>query len=614
MTLPVTVAFHDDEAALDLPSRLAHANGYSSVRRFVSAAGIKTTDVARGEHVALSRLSKWSGVELARLAAFAITRHQSTRWTIGHAAFDKEARLGNRYRFCPCCIAEDLAHGGGRPGARAYTRASWMTRAVATCIVHRRPILEVPYTTDEGRDFSRYVADNAESISRIATASGWSSPSPLDAYLHDRILGVMREPFLDMFEAYVVAGLCTHLGRFLKRHRTALGSVPAYLWDASDGDLGLHVARQGEANIREIVAAALQSAWIGGASKMSYRSLAVWLRGNSNDENLFRVFELFQDIAERSLPFEPGELALTRVRCRHLHTVRSAALEFSMSETRVLQLIRSSGLAPDPAIPPRKILMGAQKAQELLAAATATLTSKQARELLDVSELVMSQILKAKLIQVVEQKESGRDFARIRREDLVRFQEDVFSQARRVENDVGFLKSIQEGCRRCGCSYDEILRLIRDRTIEKVYASDNHNFRLSYLLVDWREVVANVVDGRKSVPDTPDGLLNCRDAERSLRVASATVRYLIDNSHLLTQRVRNVRTNRNQSFITLASVEKFKTEHISIADLAVQLETHPIAVERMLSKNGVQPIYEREGRVARFYKRSELASLHRFSL
>jgi DNA-binding transcriptional MerR regulator len=112
----------------------------------------------------------------------------------------------------------------------------------------------------------------------------------------------------------------------------------------------------------------------------------------------------------------------------------------------------------------------------------------------------------------------------------------------------------------------------------------------------------------------PSDLLNNRQAARLLRVAPPTIRYLIENGYVSTSTDWNMKTNRKQSYIRLASVEKFAETHISIADLAAQLETHPAVIEKMLSKNGIAPIYEQEGRVARFYQQSELAPLNMFSL
>ncbi|MGO7981435.1 TniQ family protein [Rhizobium johnstonii] len=641
MTLPVVVPFHDDEVALDLPSRLAHANGYSSVRRFVEAAGIRTTDLAAGEDVAVERLAEWSGIDTARLSEFASrTEGRSMRWTIGKATFNKESRVGHRYRYCPSCVARDIKAGVGRPGALTYTRAAWMTRAIRTCAVHSQLIVEAPYSKAFGRDFSRYVSENADEIcSHANCATAGSARSSLDVYLNDRILGIERNTYLDQFEVYVVINLCAYLGEFVTKYRSALGEFSEAPWNLGDAEVGFFFASQGEAAIRHLMSIVLRSYWLTGARKMPFGPLALWLRRNRDNADCAAFVELFQDISERNLPLGPGELSVFRVRHRYVHTLLSAATEFGMSEERVLQLAETAGLVAHPLPRVNKVLFNAEKLNVILKAATATLTSKQAREKLDVTEEIMSRILKAGMIDLVEQKNDGRKFARIREEDLIKFQTGLFSQARMMSHDDSdSCVTISDASKRCFCTYDEVVSLVRNGSLKYVGALPNHAFRLSHLLVDWNEVMDVVVEKRLATKaagneiacdkisasrtiwkneishGVPSDLLNNRQAARLLRVAPPTIRYLIENGYVSTSTDWNMKTNRRQSYISLASVEKFAETHISIADLAAQLETHPAVIEKMLSKNGIAPIYEQEGRVARFYQQSELAPLNMFSL
>ncbi|NKJ03727.1 MULTISPECIES: TniQ family protein [unclassified Rhizobium] len=641
MTLPVVVPFHDDEVALDLPSRLAHANGYSSVRRFVEAAGIRTTDLAAGEEIAIERLAKWSGVEPERLSKFAQrTLGRSLRWKLGEAMFDKESRVGHRYRYCPSCVAHDIETGVGRPGALTYTRAAWMTRSIRTCVIHSEPIVEAPYSKTFGRDFSRYVSENATEICGHANcATTTSTPSNLDVYLNDRIFGIARQPYLDQFEAYVVVNLCVYLGQFVKKYRSALGEFSEAPWNLGDAEVGFFFAIQGETAIRHLMSIVLRSSWLTGARKMPFGPLALWLRRNRDNSDCAAFVELFQNISERNLPLGPGELSVFRTRRRYLHTLLSASTEFGMSDERVLQLAETAGLVAHPLPRLNKVLIDADKLNAVLKAATATLTSKQARERLGVTEVVMSRILKAGMIDLVEQKNDGRKFARIRNEDLIKFQTKLFSKVGMLSlDDGGSYTTIADASRRCFCTSDELIALVRDGSLRHVGALPNHAFRLSDLLVDWTEVMEIFVEKRLAAKaagnevagaqmdvhstiwkndiahGVPSYLLNNRQAARLLRVAPPTIRYLIDNGYVSTTADRNIKTKRKQAYISVESVERFAENHISIADLAAQLETHPVIIEKMLSKNGIKPIYEQEGRVARFYQRSELEPLNMFSL
>lgn len=642
MTLPVVVPFHDDEVALDLPSRLAHANGYSSVRRLVEAAGIKLTDLAKGEEAAIGRLAKWSGIEPERLSKFAQRTTGRTRsWKLGEAVFDKDARTGHRYRYCPACVAGDIGVGGGRPGALTYTRAAWMTRSIRTCTIHCQPIVETPYSETLGRDFSRYVTENsAEIFDQADLAIKASGPSSFDIYLNERIFGIERGGYLDQFQAYVIAILCTFLGKLFAQYRAGLAEFAGVPWDLGDADVGFYFASQGEAVIRSAMAIVLRTYWLKVAGKMPFGRLALWLRRNRDSPDFVTLVELFQDITERNLPWAPGELGVVHARHRYIHRLLSASNEFNMTRARVLQLAESAGLVAHPLPPLNKLLFDAEKLNAVLRPASETLSAKDAQSRLGVSEAVMSRIVKSGMLEVTEQKDI-RTVARIRDEDLVKFQTGLFSGARLVTCvDDDLFVSVKTAVKKCFCTYADVIALIHNGSLRNVGALPDHEFRLSHLLVDPREVITVVADKRlkvermedaggkvnratppKSIAERPcgipSGLMSNRQAGRMLRVSSPTIRYLADNGHIVVIVERNMLTTHFQNYLAVASVERFAREHISIADLAAQLETSPIVIERMLSKQGIKPIYEKrspEDRVARYYRQSELAPLNIFSL
>lgn len=104
MTLPVTVDFHSDETRMSLLSRLAIANGYSSVREFLDFTDTNAHAVRSGSPEAISTLAEWSGVEPHVLQSYNITTERHSTWRLGAASMSRDMRIGRSHRYCPKCV------------------------------------------------------------------------------------------------------------------------------------------------------------------------------------------------------------------------------------------------------------------------------------------------------------------------------------------------------------------------------------------------------------------------------------------------------------------------------------------------------------------------------
>ncbi|TCU18648.1 hypothetical protein EV131_114155 [Rhizobium laguerreae] len=166
----------------------------------------------------------------------------------------------------------------------------------------------------------------------------------MDDYIASRIRGSSAEPYLDRFEAFIANDLCDHLGRFLKSHALGFPFVPDELRAASAREIGFHVARKGESEIRNVIESVIHRTQPNGTARFSFGVLGRWLRSNTNREEYLELVELFQDVAERNLPYGPGDVCLVPVGRRYLHSVHSAAQEYGLFEERIVELLRTAGL------------------------------------------------------------------------------------------------------------------------------------------------------------------------------------------------------------------------------------------------------------------------------
>jgi hypothetical protein len=256
MTLPITVPFRDDEPWTGVASRLAIANGYSSMKSFLASAGVHPRNLVNGDVEESELLAKWSGVPADALNRYVTpTASKGGIWKLGDAWFSKGSRRANRIRMCPNCIIEDIETGNEMPSARPRLRAPWLTRAFQNCVEHRRPILEIEVPIESVDEFSHTVATYLEMLRSAATSPHVPADVTVDTFVQDRILGRLTHQHLNMLEVYIVTELAERFGAFLQGYREALGETDLDLDGCDARTLGFNVIAAGPEVIRSVVKA-----------------------------------------------------------------------------------------------------------------------------------------------------------------------------------------------------------------------------------------------------------------------------------------------------------------------------------------------------------------------
>lgn len=611
MALPVVIEMHEEETPVSRANRLSAANGFSSFGRFLEMTSISLSGLSRGNEECLAKLAWWSGAAQVALARYASkTESRKGTWRIGDATFGKESRSGSRFRYCPQCVVEDLETANGRPVSRPYVRPSWMCRAVLNCTAHRRPILEFPFASRKTNDFCQFVASNLVRIRAQSSEPCSDISMEMDGYITSRIRGVSAEPYLDRFEAFVANDFCNHMGRFLKSHAVGFPFVPDELRAASAREIGFHVVRKGESEIRNVIESVIHRKQPTGTARFSFGALGRWLRSNTKREEYWELVELFQDVAERNLPYGPGDVCLVPVRRRYLHSVHSAAQEYGLFEERIVELLRTAGLIGKPSKGHSSIYFDAAQAHPVLLAATQTLTSQEARGELGVSQGVIVKLLESGLLPRVEERTSIRGYSRIRVQDLREFQQRIFKSVV-VGDTSGDMLSIANVCRATLLETPDVLSALICGCLQNVSAPSDHKYRIDRLLFNREEVVRHFLNPRRVLGEI-DGskILKQRDAATYLKVKTATVPYLMAQGLLESQVVANPVIRRKQSVVSVTALDAFMEEFIPVSEVAAQYETHTNVVLEALQKQGIVPIYDDCGtQVSRFIRRSELVEV-----
>ena len=607
MALPVPLTMQEYETPESYAVRLCAANGFSSYRRFLTLTDMTSSGLSKGQPEALVHLAKWSGVgvgSLSRYAAVTATRYLT--WRLGAAVFNKEARPGRRFRYCPCCVLDDLENGAGPVASRPFVRAGWACRAVKNCVEHRRPLLEAPHSPVFGSDFCSFVQANRGLILSQAEEVYPPALVEVDTYCESRIRGDAAEPYLDSLDAHVAIDLCTHFGRFMKRHPHTLKRIPGPLLREPAREIGFFVVRQGEQRIRDVVIDIIRTQRPKGASKFLFGSLGKWLRDNCDRPEFSSVLELFQDVAERNLPYGPGEICFVPVRKRYLHTVQSASEEYGLFHRRIVQLLKEAGILDDASLSRARIYFDADKAHEILLAASQTITSKEAATALGISEKPLMRLLKRGLLPQVEGRLHERAYTRIRREDLNGLVQKIFAGVAVGSLDGSWI-TVDQLCARACAEKDEVIASLIDGAIQDVAAPADHCFRLDELRFHPSKSVQHLVSTRKTANEQAgEEVLNCKGASTRLGAKRGTARYLLSLGLLTPVEVANPAGKQRQIMVTVASLEAFLKEHVLVSEVAASHCTSTNMILDAMQRAGARPIYDNCNNVSRFFRKSDI--------
>jgi predicted DNA-binding transcriptional regulator AlpA len=607
MTLPVTVHFHEGETPLSLTSRLAAANGYSSLANFLDYTDINAKMIESGESNAIASLSHWSGIAVDSLQRFAISSGETrATWKIGSAEFSKDMRRGNRHRFCAHCVLEDLEQEGGRAVARPWVRSWWMVRAILSCERHNIALIEVDVEDIGDRnDFVQFVADNVDRFRDLATKPKIALSTRVDTYLRDRVMGIAGPSFVDGLAAYVVVELSSYAGWFIEKHNV---EGP---WATADDcrdtrEKGFMALNAGRDEFEEMYVRVIRREHpTRGDIKLFLGRILSWLRRNADKPSHSDVVDLFQNIVVRHIPIGPGDVFIREVQVRHLHSITSASAEFALLPKRVRDLIIAAGLAEASGLADPQFRFDAELARPILEAASATLTSREVAEILGTTADHVRGIMDAGLLPRVENNTSTRVYSRVRKGDLDEFQARLLAQAN-ASDLTGQLKSVGDVCRHCMCSLDVLVRLILEGKFRTVSILGNDGI-LSDLHLDPYEV-AKFLQSQKEMELTqdPENVLTIKEAERLLGTATITVHALVEQGLLKFVTRRNLRTGGQYQGFERSEVEAFKETYVSLSALAKAWRTSRVMAKVRLDELGIFPIFEPEGFVARIYEKTKI--------
>lgn len=600
MRLPVTVPHHDDEAAIDFVARLAAANGFQSLNDLLEHADLAAAALVSGDNEAMSSVSMWSGVDIERLRALAVSSSgPGGRWQLGFATLSRDMRPGRTMRFCACCVVDDRLQEEGRLAARAYRRAWWSVRGIESCGIHGCSLTEVGIEAGiDLHDFPLFVSRNTEMIATAAASAGRGRQPRLDAYLQGRVLFEAATGFLDKFDAHVAVELARHLGEYIASH-----DLQDRMIEQSDpAEWGFGVASEGADGIRAMLAKDIDR--LRPRTKHVAQMLGPmsrWLNRNQDKAAYREVVDLFQDILERNMPFGEGQIIFRPAARRYLYCLNSAHAEFGVQTKRIRALMKASDDSFDDGYSDSATYIPADVLRPILQSAADTLTSVEAGKMTGLSERRVHNLVSAGIFEQVETRDrSERSYSRIKPSSV----RDVLSRledgATPISSADGYV-SMAEATRYWHRRYHEVVATVLERHVE------------SYIIPGEAPSIVRIrvaPDALKHVVDPMAGgdeeLMRREEAKRVLGTTNATIKALISLGYL-DGRTLPMMSGHKVQFIQRRSLSDFQQRYATLSQIGKAFGWNPRSVPSKLKDLGISPVFEPRGAVARFFEKSELA-------
>lgn len=602
--LSVAVDFHADETVPSFCSRLAAANGVTSMREFCSHLGLDMKAIVAGDAYEVERLMSFAGLSPRDASRGSVRRVDNPSAVNGEVIMARSYST-SRLRYCPRCLREDVENGSGLEITRPYGRALWCFSFIRTCKRH-----EVGLQTINARDIdpSGYH-DVARMVEKVFRRKDFDrdiprqASHPFERYAENRLTKENSNPlWIDEFPFYMVVRLCEMTGameKFGKMFRSDRMSEADW---ADAAQIGFQILSKGRAAFEDHLRTWHDPFWktkghVGGG--LLYGRLYEHLAHESEDPAYDPIRKIMCDVTLNDLPFGPGDYLFGPVAKRRVHSVHSAALEYGIHPRTMHKLAENAGIIiHGSGHTPERKLMNAKAVRQMMKTVGVAMDWEDAMARLGVTRTMWSALSKGYIAALPETSQQGMQ-ALYDPGVVDTFIEKATSKATMsMETTDGFLP-IEKIVKKTNCKFVEVIDLLLEGRLMRV-AVDNLGVGLGRLRFDLEEI-ADLM----RLPD--HGGLSLREVSKRLTANDRVVRRLVDLGHLASEIAINPVKRCEQQIVQEEALADFVREFISLYVLAKERRENIGAVKRLLAYLGIDPAFPPDDVGATFYRRRDVA-------
>ncbi|WP_164827488.1 TniQ family protein [Sinorhizobium meliloti] len=535
--LSLTVPLHSDETLTSYCSRTAAANGLPSATVFATHLGFSFRRLANGNPADVNTFGEAVGLQYDNLRHALIVR-DNMQLTIAGESVPQMHLQRQRLRFCPHCILEDETTRAGRSRARAYARLNWSVTFIRTCPIHRTKLVTSDKTSFNAvHDFVVRLQWERPKMAAHLLNSKAQETTKFEAYIADRLVGrASGLELLDEMPLYAAAQMTEWVGAAaIHGPRFKLEDITAEQWHEA-GKEGFEIMSHGEAGFRSFLEPLCTNYSTGQGSvgpRAVFGRIYSTLKTRQNDPAYDRVREIVREVAVDRLPYGPGDDVFGPISSRKWHTFITAARAHQLTCAQVQTLFRAQGLLPRSSRDRQtRILVDAQEAEKLLADTKDSVSSAEARRILNVSAIHFWQIVKGGYLRPLLAIKKGGNCGAVpffTRMELERFRDDLRKRIT-VQEASPWLAPIERASRKAHRPTKDVIGLLLEGKLKTVACSGSeHGY--AALLVDPAEIRRKIQRKKRDTDRMTAGAI-----ARELNAKTGTVAALVD--HVISVRLR----------------------------------------------------------------------------
>ena len=603
------------ETGAGFASRLAAVNG----RPFVDLLRemlIAPRAIDWGDEHALRDLAVLGSADPEPLLRYTPRKVSQKIWSIAGTQVPRQAVNRTYFRYCPCCVAEDLETFDGPRHARPWLRLEWTVSWFRSCDRHRIPFV---VTSPERIPFAPFdfIATMRPLLSGIAAeteAAGSRAPSPFQAWLHRRLDGDAEDAnWLDHMPVAAAADFCEALGlSALQESKVQTTRLTENEWSQA-ADEGFRVASAGPESIRALLDS-LNAREIGKRGYWTPRDTYGWgyafLDRRRDDPAYAEVCEIFRTAAFATMPLKPGSEVLGHAaRSQTIHSIYSLAQDSGIGRYTIRTLLnrhQNDGAAADRHVSDNRILLNKDEALDLIKGYKGALSVPAIARMTGIQQRHLVMMIANGWLQT--RSNSGNvAFAkhRVGQEDVAAMLDALIGGAEEVDTPEPHQVDVETARQNAVCSLEEILRLVFDGKLSwKGRLAGRHDY--DALLVDVDEV-------RHAVPVRSElqGLLKLQMKEIVRGIDANSIPIFIDRGDFQTMEEIHPLTGTTTMTITRESATAFSERYIALGEMCQDTGLHRSQIMLIMRAAGIDEVFDKATFMTVIYRREEVEKAQR---
>lgn len=588
------------ETAAGYLSRLAWMNG-RSIPDLRTETGIQPRSIDLGEESAIRFMATLCGMGVGPLARWSPRRRPDRSWQLHGQNLGCDGVERTFFRFCPACVAADLAAGGR---ANPFMRAEWTVAALRTCREHGLLLASaspdrdffVPY------DFARTILPMTPDLPRLTEEAGRPSTSPLETYLVDRLLtGTKKGSWLDDLSFHAAADLSEVFGAVALHGKKVRVTNLTAAERVDAGAAGHAVLAEGRAGIRRFLLDLIRETRDGKGvwgPQLAIGRINDFLDARRDDPGYAPAVDYVREVVMDEVPLDPDVEVLGRpVGVRRVWNLRSLAREVGTTVPLLKKiLVRNGYMSAKAEFRASRLTVDTDKVRALVA----TLDD----EILTLPGVMRRTGLPRHHIGALV---SAGGFISITGAGKVYNAQHRFG-ARNVDDTMELLMggeavdgippgmaTLADARHAAICTFPEILKLVLDGRLSWI-----GNLRgatgLDAILVPQAEVAA------LTKREKPAGLTRI-EVQRRTGLTQKPVQKLFEQRIFDLRIARNPVKRSEEVVATEESVERFMRDHITLHALAKHHGVHFLRMQAIMTAARIGPMFDPVEFSATFYPR-----------